>query len=188
MDGMARTALNAVDELGWTSFSVLGHSMGGAAALRVATLRPDAVISVAAVTPVSPGGTPLDAATLAAFDDAWSDPGTAIKTYLAPNIRADDLGRLLDRNRASMDKAAWSRYLHNWTSCSFLSELSRYHGPVTLFHGESDPFVTPSYLDAPLRMLPQSKLETLAGAGHYPMVEATAPTQAACAWALRRTA
>lgn len=180
IDGMAQAALAAVDELGWTQFSVLGHSMGGATAIRVATLRPQQVSSVVAITPVSPGGTPLDADTYATFENSWADPGAALKGALAPNIDADDLARLVDRNRATMDQKTWAAYLANWSSSSFMDMVGSYDAPTTLFYGESDPFVTADYLTETLNHLAHGTLAELAGAGHYPMIES--PTTSVPAW------
>lgn len=185
IDGMAQAALAAADALGWKSFSVVGHSMGGATAMRVATLRPDSVSRVVAITPVSPGGTPLDEATFAAFDGAWQDPGAAIKGNLSPHIKADDLARLVDRNRASMDKATWTAYLKNWTSPNFMNDLQKFTGPITVLYGETDPFVTSAYLQATVAAAPNASLQAIALAGHYPMVENTASTQEAVEAALR---
>jgi pimeloyl-ACP methyl ester carboxylesterase len=184
VDGMARAALQAIDDLGWTSFSVLGHSMGGVTALRIATLRPSAVTATVALTPVSPGGTPLDAATFAAFDGAWSDPGAAIKASLSPRMKDDDLRRLVDRNRATMDRATWTAYLKNWTSPDFMGELGVIQSPVTLLYGETDPFVSADYLRETVGRLPHGRLLKVPGAGHYPMIEATEATQTAVEAAL----
>ncbi|MGH8517234.1 MAG: alpha/beta fold hydrolase, partial [Panacagrimonas sp.] len=175
------------EHLGWTSFAVLGHSMGGATAMRVATLRPNAVTAVATLTPVSPGGTPLDAATFAGFDGAWADPAGAIKTHLSPGIDTDDLRRLVDRNRATMDRTTWTAYLKNWTSPDFMSALADYPGPVTLYYGQTDPFVTVSYLAETARHLKRGRLLGLEKAGHYPMIEATEASQSAVESALRMT-
>lgn len=185
IDGMAQAAIAATDALGWTSFSVVGHSMGGTTAMRVATLCPERVSHVVAVTPVSPAGTPLDAATFAAFDEAWEDPGTAIKNHLSPQIKADDLSRLVDRNRASMDRATWTTYLKNWTSPSFLDEMTKYQGPVTILYGETDPFVTAEYLKDPIARTPHATLTAIPSAGHYPMIENTPALQDAVEAALR---
>lgn len=185
MDEMAQAALAAADLLGWDHFSVLGHSMGGAAAIRVATLAPRRVVSVAAVTPASPGGTPLDDETYRAFAGAWEDPGAAMGG-LAPNIDPEDLRRLVARGRASMDQRAWDAYLRNWTSPSFLDQVRELTMPVTLFYGESDPFITPDYLADTVDALKDGHLEMLPGAGHYPMVEAPASSVSLWENALRR--
>lgn len=183
-DAMAAAALKAADELQWDRFSVLGHSMGGATALRVATLAPQRVRSVVALTPVSPAGTPLDAATYATFKGAWADPGAAIRSALAPEISGTDLRNLVARNRASMSQSVWETYLANWTSPDFMSELKRYTGPVTLFHGESDPFVTAGYLADTTKALSNGQLRCIVKAGHYPMVEQPALTVSLCEEAL----
>ncbi len=179
IDGMAWAALAAAESLGWDRFSVLGHSMGGAAAMRVATLAPKRIASVAALTPVSPGGTPLDAATYAVFKAAWADPAGAIKGALSPDIDPVSLANLVKRNRASMTQSVWNDYLANWTSPSFMAELAVCTMPVTLFVGSSDPFVTETYLAETVKALPNGKLATIAGAGHYPQIEQTAATVAA---------
>jgi pimeloyl-ACP methyl ester carboxylesterase len=174
IDGMARAALAAVDELGWTSYSVMGHSMGGVTAIRIATMRPDQVRGVVAVTPVSPAGTPLDADTYAAFEAAWADPGAAIKSALSPRIDPADLARLVDRNRATMDQKTWAAYLANWTSPDFMAVVNSYAAPTTLLCGETDPFSTPAYLAETLGHLRSGTLEVMPGAGHYPMIESVA--------------
>ncbi|MDI9975607.1 alpha/beta hydrolase [Rhodococcus sp. IEGM 1307] len=172
IDGMAAVALDAADQLGWSTFSVLGHSMGGTTALRVATLAPERVTSVVALTPVSPAGTPLDEATYGSFAGAWADPGAAIRGALAPHIDETDLKNLVDRNRSTMDQATWESYLKNWTSPDFLDRMGTYEGPTTLIVGESDPFVTAEYLGDTLAALKNGNLKTIRGkAGHYPMVE-----------------
>jgi pimeloyl-ACP methyl ester carboxylesterase len=180
IDGMAKVALDAADELGWQRFSILGHSMGGATALRVATLAPQRVLSIAAVTPVSPAGTALDEQTYATFVAAWSDPGAAIKVALAPEIDDADLGRLVARNRASMTDKTWEAYLANWTGPDFLDAVRALPTPVTLLYGESDPFVTRAYLADLADALTNGRTEEIPGAGHYPMIEA--PAAAVARW------
>lgn len=171
VDDMARVALDAADELGWDSYAVVGHSMGGMTALRVATLAPDRVSEVVAVTPASAAGTPLDEESYAGFKGAWADPGAAIKGALSPNIADGDLARLVARNRATMSQEAWEQYLANWTSGSFLDELGVYEGPVTLLLGDSDLFITADYIAETQNRLKNVTVEQISGSGHYPMIE-----------------
>ena len=73
------------------------------AALRVATLAPDKVNSVYALTPVSPGGTPLDAETYETFRSAYPNHG-AILRQLAPHLTDDQLDSYFRRTQGSKDQ------------------------------------------------------------------------------------
>ena len=53
-------ALAAVDSLGWSSFAVLGHSMGGSAMQRVLLDAGDRVSGLIGVSPVPSTGVPFD--------------------------------------------------------------------------------------------------------------------------------
>jgi pimeloyl-ACP methyl ester carboxylesterase len=185
IDAMARIAMEAAADLGWARYSIVGHSMGATTALRVATLAPDAVRSVVAVSPVSPAGTPLDAATLQQFRDAWHDPAAAVRAFLSPTMSDADLKRLTARNRASLDQAVWDRYLLNWIGPAFFDVLTAYPGNVTLLAGEHDPFVTQAALAAIDKALPNSRVGAIMKAGHYPSIEAPQATCDAVDEALR---
>ncbi|MGY0390629.1 alpha/beta fold hydrolase [Nocardioides sp. WG-D5] len=176
IDAMAQFALSAVAELGWSNYSVVGHSMGATTALRVATLAPEAVTSVVAISPVSPAGTPLDQATLNVFKDAWNDPAGAVRAFLSPTMSDSDLRRLAARNRASLDKVVWDQYLQNWVGPDFFDDLKSYPGRVTLLAGEHDPFVTQDALAAIDVGLPNSSTGAIHSAGHYPSIEAPQAT------------
>lgn len=175
IDGMAANALAAADELGWDTFALLGHSMGGAAALRVATLAPARVTSVVGLTPVSPSGTPLDEATYEAFRSAYPNSGPTL-AGLAPHLSDAQLQNLVSRSQQVMDHDVWDAYLANWTGADFADQLSVYDGPVTLAYGDSDPFVTKEYLESTAQALSHASLVPITSAGHYPMIEQTRQT------------
>jgi pimeloyl-ACP methyl ester carboxylesterase len=179
IDGMARAALAAVDALGWTSFAVLGHSMGGGTAMRVATLAPDRVTAVCALTPISPGGTPLDEATYDSFQSAYPDCGPTLSS-LAPFLTEAQLAEMVSFAGSTLDKQVWDAYLANWTGASFAEDIGNYAAPTTLVVGDGDPFVTNEYLAATLAGLQSGSMVNIAGAGHYPMIEA--PAESVAVW------
>lgn len=179
IDGMAAAALAAADDLGWDKFAILGHSMGGATALRIATVASDRVSSVVALTPVSPFGTPFDKATYEGFASAYSDPGPTLGG-LAPHLSDAQLQNLVARSQTVLDREVWEAYLANWSNASFGSELPGYHGRVILAYGESDPFVSKEYLQETADSLPNASMVAIEHAGHYPMVEA--PVQTVRLW------
>jgi len=61
IDTIAADALELASHLGWERFAVVGHSMGGKAALRVAANAPHRVTRILALTPVWAGAAPFDA-------------------------------------------------------------------------------------------------------------------------------
>lgn len=184
MDGMARAALNAADALGWDRFALLGHSMGGGAALRAATLAPERIAAVAALTPVSPGGTPLDAASYEHFKSLWPDADSLLQSVgpFLPEARRLAMG---DATRTTLSRSVWEAYLANWTRASFSADLDRIVAPTELIVGEADPIVSAEYLAPTLAALRDGRLTRLPGAGHYPMVETTDAAIAAWERALR---
>ncbi|WP_078428635.1 alpha/beta fold hydrolase [Alkalihalobacterium alkalinitrilicum] len=175
LDSMAKAALNAADELGWDRFMVLGHSMGGATAIRVATLAPGRVMSVVALTPVSAEGTPLPDNIYNQYANAWSDPGAALHS-LAPNLSSRQLANIVSRCHETMDHNAWKAYLANWTGANFIDNLGAFNGPTTVLYGGDDPLVNPDYLSRTMDGLHDGTLVGIDGAGHYPMVEQTEAT------------
>jgi pimeloyl-ACP methyl ester carboxylesterase len=76
MNEMAQDAIGLADHLGWTHFSVVGHSMGGMAAQKVAIEAPARVRSVVGVTPVPATGAPLPPDVLQFFEAAALLPTT----------------------------------------------------------------------------------------------------------------
>ena len=70
IDEIATDALALADELGFASFSLIGHSMGGMAIERIAALAPERVRALVAVAPVPCGGIRMDAARRALFEGA----------------------------------------------------------------------------------------------------------------------
>ena len=186
LDGMARAALAAADELGWNEFAVLGHSMGGGTAMRVATMAPDRVTAVCALTPVSPGGTPLDEATYESFRSAYPDCGPTLIS-LAPFLTETQLEKMVSYSGETLDKQVWDAYLANWTGADFAGDIANFSAPTTLVVGEGDPFVTNDYLAATLAGLRAGTLVNIAGAGHYPMIEQAGETGAIMQAALSKT-
>jgi len=54
MTALANSLFELADQLGWEKFQVIGHSYGGAAGLRMASLHPERITSLAGIAPVMP--------------------------------------------------------------------------------------------------------------------------------------
>lgn len=85
---MAEWALDAVtlaDELGWSRFSLLGHSMGGMAVQRVLLEAPDRVDRLVGLNPVPANGIPFDEQGWALFSGAPEEiPRSAMRSSTSP--------------------------------------------------------------------------------------------------------
>jgi pimeloyl-ACP methyl ester carboxylesterase len=179
MDAMAQSALGAADELGWSKFSVLGHSMGGTTALRLASLAPERVERICALTPVGASGFPVDSESYQRFEGAWPEAGWVLE-YVSPELNPERVQELLRLSKATMSKPTWSRYLANWTGASFVEAIQDLPTPTTFVLGERDPIGTPDHLADTISALGRAEVVTLPNAAHYPMVER--PEQSVEAW------
>jgi pimeloyl-ACP methyl ester carboxylesterase len=65
---------------------------------------------------------------------------------------------------------AWKPFMHNPALARWLHRVTV---PTHLIWGVSDGFVSPQYGERLAHLLPQSNLQVLDGAGHYPQLERT---------------
>src|ERR1700738_3576334 len=78
IDEVAADAIALADQLGWHEFHVVGHSMGGKAAQKVAMDAGARVRSVVAVTPVPASALPFDDAVFGFFTAACEQDEVAL--------------------------------------------------------------------------------------------------------------
>ncbi|MFJ3205656.1 alpha/beta fold hydrolase [Streptomyces sp. NPDC086989] len=75
MDEVAEDALAVADNLGWESFTVIGHSMGGKAAQLMLLQAPSRISSIIGISAVPASGFPLEGETRELFAGAAENPG-----------------------------------------------------------------------------------------------------------------
>nr|WP_241744413.1 alpha/beta fold hydrolase [Cellulosimicrobium arenosum] len=173
-------AAGLMDALGFESYAVVGHSMGGAVALALAAARPGQVTRVAAVSTMGAPGAPLSA-DLAAV---WAAPATS-------RGARDMLGRLLldpvlvtesavDARAAAMVAGAtafasvFPPPRERWAEDLTLSAqtLASVRAPVLLVHGAEDRVTPLSTSALPLlECLADVRLHVFGRCGHVPAVE-----------------
>lgn len=171
----AQDVLALADHLGWDRFSLIGHSMGGAAIQRVLLAAPERIERMAGVCAVPACGSRMDEARLAAFraavDDVERRAGIiAFSTgnRLSPRFTA----HLARESQRLSDTEAFAGYLPQWAANDFSALVAGNATPVKLFIGEHDPTITADLMSRTwLAWYPHATLETLANAGHYPMYE-----------------
>ena len=169
-------ALGLADHLGWDRFSLVGHSMGGKAALKVATLAPHRVERILGLTPVWAGKPPFDEETLGFFRSAADDP--AVRAAIIHATTGERLprawsGALADRSLASSRKDAFGRYFEAWAMEDFAAEIGGLSHEILVVVGACDSGVTEEATRTTWgAMLPRVAIEVLEAVGHYPMLEA----------------
>ena len=177
-------ALALLDALGVGTVDIIGNSMGGAIALSLAIVRPQAVRRIALM-----GSMGVAMALPSGLDTVWGyTPGVEqmreVIGLFAHDRRliTDDLIQL--RYQASLSppvRDSWQAMFpaprQRWVDDLALSgaELASVRVPVLLVHGRDDRVVPWRASSAQLiDLLPDARLHVLSGCGHWTMIEKTA--------------
>ena len=177
-------ALALLDALGAGTVDIIGNSMGGAIALSLAIVRPQAVRRIALM-----GSMGVAMALPSGLDTVWGyTPGVEqmreVIGLFAHDRRliTDDLIQL--RYQASLSppvRDSWQAMFpaprQRWVDDLALSgaELASVQVPVLLVHGRDDRVVPWRASSAQLiDLLPDARLHVLPGCGHWTMIEKTA--------------
>lgn len=176
LDEVADDVLAVADELGWSQFALLGHSMGGAMALRAYCNRPDRVTAVIGVSPVHASGVPLDEDSQALFGGAADNPDNrrAIIDFTTGNRQPDSwLDAMTEYTTTHSRPEAVAGYLTSWTGADFVGDLPKPSVPVHAVVGEHDPALGEATMQVTwLEQLSGCTLTVIPNAGHYAMFEA----------------
>ncbi|UQV43783.1 alpha/beta hydrolase [Janthinobacterium lividum] len=177
MEEVARDALALADALGFATFSVVGHSMGGMALERLALLAPMRLRKLVAVAPVPCCGVALDAPARALFLDASGKQQARraiIDRSTDGRLPATWLDWKAQYSWETSDPAAFAAYFLAWSETDFSEEIkaARVALPLLALVGEHDPRFDAALMRRTyLAWYPQARLEVLGNAGHYPMNE-----------------
>lgn len=176
MATIARDVIALADRLGWDHFSVIGHSMGGKAALKAALLAPGRVERLIGVAPVWAGAAPFDVEVLGLFRAAADDVAARraiIDLSTGHRLSPYWVATVADRSVRDSARRAFAAYLESWALEDFAAETATLTLPVLLVGGTEDQGVPESWLRATwLEALPHAELIMLPDCGHYPPDEA----------------
>jgi pimeloyl-ACP methyl ester carboxylesterase len=179
-----------LDELDIAQAVVVGHSMGGRLAWRLAAEQPHRVKQLVLIAPdgLQPPGS---------ADRAPTSPGLAARllqvtlpkalvrsglarAYADPRALSDaTVDRYHDLLLAPQVRAAMLARLSQPAGRSALDGLVKIGVPVLLLWGEQDRLIAPARAQEFLRLLPQARLALLPGVGHLPHEEAPRASLAA---------
>ncbi|MFD3413875.1 alpha/beta fold hydrolase [Streptomyces cyaneofuscatus] len=172
---IAEDALALADELGWESFSLVGHSMGGKAAQQVLAQAPHRVRKLVGLAPVPAGAYPLDAEGEALFYGAAQDRDKRRAIVdLVTGQRASRVwvDLMVDRSLEWSTREAFGGYVKDWVTADLTERITGNPVPVKVIVGEHDLALTADAMHATwLSHYPNAELEEIANSGHYPMHE-----------------
>lgn len=174
IDEIAADTLALADALGFPTFSLVGHSMGGMAIEKIAAIAPDRVRALVAIAPVPCGGLPFDAARRRLFEraaDHLADRRTIIDRSTGNRLPAAWIEWKAAYSAACSSARAFAAYFRAWADTDFSEEITGIH-PVKVLIGEHDPAFDAALMARTyLRRYPLASVDVLRNAGHYPMNE-----------------
>lgn len=175
MAEIAGDVLELADSLGWETFSLIGHSMGGMAVQRVLADAPRRIEKMVALSPVPASGVPLDADGEALFGGAAAnlDNRRAIIDFTTGSrLTKTWIDRSARYSAGTAREEAFAAYLTAWTKTDFHQEIVGNPVPLKVIVGANDPALSAEVMQATyMQWYPNATLEVMPNAGHYPMDE-----------------
>jgi 2-hydroxy-6-oxonona-2,4-dienedioate hydrolase len=199
-DSYAAFALDLMDALGLARVLVVGNSLGGVMALRMAGLASERVAGMVLASPAMTGPEvflPFRLMTLPLLGEIMTRPGErSVEQQLAalfhdPAVATDDLRRVIWRNvhkdgaaralLATLRKTAWIGGVRRsyWLRSRDLLRSSTC--PILFIHGKQDVVLPFQHSVDCSSLAPRSKVLLIEGCGHTPQVECSETFNAALA-------
>lgn len=156
--------------------AVLGHSMGGKAAMALAVTRPELVerAIIADIAPVAYDHSLLHhVEAMRAVDLSAASRRGEVEAALAPAVEEQAVRSFLAGNAdLTADPPRWDLNLdalaENMDAITGFPRLDgRYEGPALFLYGGASDYLRPSHRPEVLRLFPNATAEGIAGAGHW---------------------
>lgn len=174
---VAQDALALADHLGWDKFHIIGHSMGGKAAQKVAIDGGSRVKSAVALTPVPAPAMPVDEATFHFFSEVCRSDDTALALIgdsVGQRLTATWMKRLLAGARETARPEAFRAYMQSFIRDDLSAGSAAVTCRILALAGEHDNGVRKEMVAEVFpQLFPNAEVtvEVLSNAGHYPMDE-----------------
>ena len=178
---MAFDLLETLAEHDAVPATLVGHSMGGKAAMTLALTRPEAVHSllIADIPPATTGhGNFSLGETMLKLQFPPYLNRAAAEALLVSSVPDADVRNLMMQNIRLGERPGWSiglaeivSSMTNIEGWPYIPEGHRYDGPTLFLAGEQSPYIKPSDFPVMRRLFPRYTLEVIERAGHWLHVE-----------------
>jgi pimeloyl-ACP methyl ester carboxylesterase len=173
---MGEDLVGVADQLGWETFHLIGHSMGGQAVQGILANEQyrERVLSAVLVSPVPSQGFPLDAESESMFLKAASTPAVmeGVVGTLAGGQHSAGFSQYVNAlSQATVDEDTLRKYLQAWTLDDVSEGIRGYEGPVLVLSGELDPVLGPPVAGKIAAQFSDSTHHVIPATGHFPPLE-----------------
>lgn len=179
-DLMADDIINVMNHLQITSANIIGHSMGGKAAMQLALSHPELIqkliiVDIAPVqyTPhhedVFRGLFAVDLSSLKSRSDADKQlsefiPEMGVRAFLLKNLYKTEAQQFAWRMNLTLLK-------EQYANISAAPQGEPYQNPVLFIKGANSDYLVPEYREAVISLFPKASYKVIKDAGHWPHAE-----------------
>jgi 3-oxoadipate enol-lactonase len=174
VEEIASDCLMLADQLGWSHFHIVGHSMTGMITQRVAADAPSRVTSAIAVCPVSAAGNRLSPEALAFFASTIENDEALRRLFkfVSEGLSDEWIDRKVRQSRDTVPLACRARYLDMLVTANFVDDVRGLETPYLVMIGDRDPGLDSAAMERTfLAWHPNAELHVIPNCGHYPMQE-----------------
>lgn len=174
VDEISRDCLALADCLSWARFHVIGHSMTGMAAQRLAADAPARIKSAIAVCPMSAEGSPASSEALAFFATTTTSEENfrRLIKFVTGGLSEGFTAAKWQRFKQTVNPACRDGYLAMFSKTNFVEEVRGLETPFLVVTGDRDPGLDEAAMRRTfLAWHPNAELCEIGNCGHYPMQE-----------------